>query len=172
MLYCIKTHRGVHRHTNTLEHVTQCMLRCEPIHMSRSESEDLMELLTPEQIGKGGENIVPFNTETVRRYIRDRVLFRHAVTADGRSQLCYRGSVLVRYKTVCMLRTKDEWRKLSLKAFGNYFYGIGGGDDEFILSRLKNNIPIDSIVSDFKNAVERAKTGGDRKMKILDKKAS
>jgi len=139
--------------------------------MSRSENEDLMELLTPEQIGKGGENIVPFNTETVRRYIRDRVLFRHAVTADGRSQLCHRGSVIVRYRTVSSLRMKDEWRKLSLKAFGNYFYEIGGEDDGFILSRLKDNTPIDSIVSNFQNAVEHAKTGESRKMKILDKKA-
>jgi len=138
--------------------------------MGRSESEDLMELLTPDQIGKGGGNIVPFNTETIRRYIRDRVLFRHAVTADGRSQLCRRGSVLVRYRTVCLLRMNDEWRKLSLKAFGNYFYEIGGEDDEFILSRLKDNTPIDSIVGDFQNAIECAKIGENRKMEILDKK--
>jgi hypothetical protein len=139
--------------------------------MSMLENGELMELLTPEKIGKGGENIVPFNTETVRRYIRDRVLFRHAVTADGRSQLCRRGSVMVRYRTVCLLRMKDEWRKLSLKAFGNYFYEIGGEDDGFILSRLKDNAPIDSIVSDFRNAIERAKSRENRKMNILDKKA-
>jgi len=139
--------------------------------MSMPENGDLMELLTPDQIGKSGESIVPFNTETVRRYIRHHVIFRHAVTPDGRSQLCRRGSVIIRHKTLSLLRSKDEWRKLSLKTIGTHFNKAGGEEDEFILGRLNDKVPIDSIVSDFRDAVESAKKGDALKMKIVDKKA-
>ena len=108
-----------------------------------------LELLTPDQIGSSGEKILPYNTDTVRRWVRDSALVVHELRDDGITQLITRGAAIVRVGVITELRKKPAWRKTSIASYGLLLADQCGADDTPLLERIKN----DESLADIKNEI-------------------
>jgi len=72
-------------------------------------------------------------------------LFAH--NRDGASISSYRGSVIVRHDS--LQRVKMGGKRISLETIGINFKKVAGDEDEFIVSRLKENKSLKEISNDF-----------------------
>ncbi len=102
------------------------------------------------------EKIIPYHYQAVQRYFRDNILFTHALK-KGVGRLSYRGSVIVRYNTknVLVLKAKQTGGSIKINEIGRLFKEMNGETDDFILSRLKENMPTGEIEKQF---TEKAKS--------------
>ncbi|MEW8309343.1 MAG: hypothetical protein AB2657_10895 [Candidatus Thiodiazotropha endolucinida] len=112
-----------------------------------SDDEDLNVLLTfvdTKQISKSGEGLVHGNIETVRRYIREGILYAETDKTKGVGWVCRRGSVQARIVALNKLRNSSQRPSFkSLSNIGEAFKRVTN-DDQFILSRLKQGMsPVD-----------------------------
>ena len=105
-----------------------------------SDQFDLIEV--DDEIAK----IIQVGLETVRRYFRHGILFSHD-RKNGVAYLSYRGSVQVRYQALRKMRMGPK--RIDLGDLGRAFISVSGQEDEFIVSRLKQEIPIEDVVNDF-----------------------
>lgn len=106
---------------------------------------NVLELLTPDQIGTSGENILPHNTDTVRRWLRHRALVEHALKEDGITQLVIRGAAVVRVGVIKELRTSPKWRRTSIAGYGQLLAEKCGADDNLLLAQIKQNVSLEEI---------------------------
>lgn len=91
------------------------------------------------------EKLVNGTEETIRRYFRKDILFAH--NRNGASITSYRGSVIVRYDS--LKRVKMGGKRISLETIGTKFKKVAGEEDEFIVSKLKENKSLKEISDEF-----------------------
>jgi len=108
-----------------------------------------LELIGVKEIAK---SIIPYDEETVRRYFRRNVFHAHE-RSRGVEIKTWRGSAVVRYSVFKKVARQGSKRH-PLETVGDIFRKVAGDEDEFIVSRLKNQIPIGQIETDFLNAVK------------------
>jgi hypothetical protein len=105
---------------------------------------DLLEKINLETIEQ--EGLVEGKKSTIQRLFRLNILFRYVT--KGRCTLSRRGSVKVRIGALKKLRMGPT-SSLPLKTIGEIFRDISGLEDEFIVSRLERNFPINEIIAEF-----------------------
>jgi hypothetical protein len=111
---------------------------------------DLLEKIDMETIER--EGLVEGKKSTIMRLFRLNILFRYVTR--GRRSLSRRGSVKVRIGALKKLRMGST-SSLPLKTIGDIFKEVSGLEDEFIVSRLERNIPIDEIIAEFLQEVRK-----------------
>ncbi|MEW6386239.1 MAG: hypothetical protein AB1491_01800 [Thermodesulfobacteriota bacterium] len=96
------------------------------------------------------EGLVEGKKATVMRLFRLNILFPYVM--KGRAYFGIRGSLKVRIETLRRLKAGPS-RSLTQETIGKAFKEVSGRDDEFIVSRLEQNIPISELIEDFLQAV-------------------
>lgn len=89
--------------------------------------------------------MIGYNDETARRYFRKHIFCVHQLKG-GVGLQSFKGSVIVRHQS--MLKIKTQYRRLSLDDIGSLFDKICGKEDELVIFKLKDSVPIDEIVRD------------------------
>jgi hypothetical protein len=115
---------------------------------------DMLELIDIDQIR--AESLVRYkNVETVRRYFRRGILYPHQV--NGVTLSSYRGSVITRYGSMERIKTiaYANGQRLGLDAIGDMFRKVGGEEDSYIISSLKEGKPVDEIKEAFTNMCKK-----------------
>ena len=92
------------------------------------------------------EGMVDGKKPTILKLFRLNILFRYVT--KGRRYLSYRGSVVVRIGTLRKLKMGST-SSLPLETIGKIFQKVSGREDEFIVSRLEKNIPVNEIITEF-----------------------
>jgi hypothetical protein len=105
---------------------------------------DMLTLIDINQIKN--EGLVPYDTETIRRYFRRGILYPHQLK-DGTTLSSYRGSVIVRYSSMERVKAMAyaSGRRLNLDAIGNMFRKAAGEEDDYIVSLFKEGKSVDEI---------------------------
>jgi len=111
---------------------------------------DLLELIDLETIER--EGLVDGKKSTILRLFKLNILFRYVT--KGRRTLSRRGSVKVRIGALNKLRMGPT-SSLPLKTIGDTFRDVSGLEDEFIVSRLERNIPLNDIIAEFLQEARR-----------------
>lgn len=109
----------------------------------------MLDLIGVKDIAK---SIIPYDEETVRRYFRGNIFHVHQ-RSGGVQIKTLRGSAIVRYFVLEKVARQGN-RRHSLETVGNIFKKVSGDDDDFIVSRLKNQVPVNHIQADFLKEVK------------------
>lgn len=85
------------------------------------------------------EKLVQGNVETVRRYLRVKILHCHQLGSDQITQYSYRGSVYVRVGASSAAKLAD--RRVNLEKIGKTLTEVCGNKDEVVVEALNNGEP-------------------------------